>query len=116
MAGPVGAVAIPASVDSWFEATSGYAVSGDDGRAFFDGTGHQPGQGFTVSDVMIAASSCGSDHGPPDAARNGFGRVHNGEQARAWLSRTELWLTAVGTRLPLPPRGHSRHRTPPNRQ
>jgi hypothetical protein len=92
--GPAGAVAIPASLDSWFKATSGYAVTGDDGCAFFDGTGHRSAQGFTVSDVMIAANGCLSDHGPLDAARNGFGRVLNGQHARVWLSGTELRLTA----------------------
>ena len=94
VAGPAGAVAIPASVDSWFEATSGYAVSGDDGCAFFDGTGHRSAQWFTVSDVVSAANGCLSDHGPLDAARNGFGRVLNGQRARVWLSGTELRLTA----------------------
>jgi hypothetical protein len=92
--GPAGSVAIPASVGSWFEATSGYAVSGDDGCSFFDGTGHRSAQGFTVSDVAIAANSCASDHGPLDAARNGFGLVLFGQHARVWLSGTELRLTA----------------------
>jgi hypothetical protein len=91
--GPDGAVAIPASVDSWFEATSGYAVTGDDGCSFFDGTGHRSAQGFTVSDVITAANGCLSDHGPLDAARNGFGRVLNGQHAHVWLSGTELRLT-----------------------
>jgi hypothetical protein len=91
---PAGAIAIPASVNSWFEVTSGYAVSGDDGCSFFDGTGHRSAQGFTVSDVMSAANGCLSDHGPLDAARNGFGRVLNGQHARVWLSGTELRLTA----------------------
>ena len=92
--GPAGAVAIPAYIDSWFEATSRYTVTGDDGCAFFDGTGHRSAQGFTVSDVAIAANGCLSDHGPLDAARNGFGRVLNGQHARVWLSGTELRLTA----------------------
>jgi hypothetical protein len=92
--GPAGAVAIPASLNSWFEATSGYAVSGDDGCSSFDGTGHRSAHEFTVSDVMIAANGCLSDHGPLDAARNGFGRVLNGQHAHVWLSGTELRLTA----------------------
>jgi hypothetical protein len=94
VAGPAGAVAIPASLNSWFEATSGYALSGDDGCAFFDGTGHRSAQGVTVSDVAIAANGCLSDHGPLDAARNGFGHVLNSQHARVWLSGTELRLTA----------------------
>ena len=92
--GPDSAVAIPASIDSWFEATSGYAVQGDDGCAFFDGTGHRSAQGFTVFDVVAAGNGCAGGHGPLDAARNGFGRVLNGQHARVWLSGTELRLTA----------------------
>ena len=92
--GPAGAVAIPASLNSWFEATSGYAVSGDDGCSVFDGTGHRSAQGFTVSDMAVAANGCPSDHGPLDAARTGFGYVLNGQHARVWLSGTELRLTA----------------------
>jgi hypothetical protein len=91
---PGGTVAIPASLDSWFKSTSGYAVQGDDGCSFFDGTGHRSAQGFTVSDVIMAANGCTSGPGPLDAARNGFGRVLNGEPARVWLSGTELRLTA----------------------
>jgi hypothetical protein len=92
--GPAGTVAIPASIDSWFEATSGYAVTGDDGCSFFDGTGHRSARDFTVSDVIIAANGCVSDHSPLDAARDGFGRVLNGQHTRVWLSGAELRLTA----------------------
>lgn len=91
---PDGTVAIPASLDSWFEATSGYAVQGDDGCSFFDGTGHRSAQGFTVSDVISAANGCTGGHGPLDAAINGFGRVLNGQHAQVRLSGTELRLTA----------------------
>jgi hypothetical protein len=69
-------------------------VQGDDGCAFFDGTGHRSAQGFTVSDVVAAGNGCAGGNGPLDAARNGFGRVLNGQHARVWLSGTELRLTA----------------------
>ena len=113
--GPTGAVAMPASVDGWFEATSGYAVSGDDGCSYFYGTGHRSAQGFTVSDVITNANSCASDHGPLDAARDGFGRVINGQYARVELSGTELRLTAgkytlvfaAGSGSPSPSAGRS---------
>jgi hypothetical protein len=91
---PDGTFAIPASLDSWFEATSGYAVQGDDGCSFFDGTGHRSAQGFTVSDVITAANGCAGGPGPLDAAINGFGHVLNGQHSRVWLSGTELRLTA----------------------
>jgi heat shock protein HslJ len=91
---PDGTTAIPASIDSWFEATTGYAVQGDDGCSFFSGTGHRSAQGFTVSDVISAANGCADVHGPLNAAINGFGRVLNGQDARVWLSGTELRLAA----------------------
>jgi hypothetical protein len=94
--GPDGTVAIPVSLNGWFEATSGYAVQGDDGCGFFDGTGHRTAQGFTVSDVVISANGCagGSANSPLDASSTGFGRVMNGQHAQVWLSGTELRLTA----------------------
>jgi hypothetical protein len=94
--GPDGTVAIPVSLNSWFEAVSGYGVQGDNGCAFFDGTGHRSEQGFTVSDVIIASNGCagGSANSPLDAAITGFGRVMNGQHAQVWLSGTELRLTA----------------------
>lgn len=92
--GPDGTVSVPASLDSWFEATSGNAVQGDNGCSFFDGTGHRSPQGFTVSDVISGANGCVGNHGPLDAAINGFGRVLNGQHAGVWLSGTELRLTA----------------------
>jgi hypothetical protein len=92
--GPDATVAIPVSLNSWFEATSGYAVQGDDGCAFFDGTGHRSAQGFTVSDVITAGNGCVGGDSALDAARTGFGRVLNGQHAQVWLSGTELRLTA----------------------
>jgi hypothetical protein len=94
--GPDGTVAIPVSLNSWFEATSGYAVQGDDGCAFFDGTGHRTAQEFTVSDVIASANGCvgGSSSSPLDAAITGFGQVLNGQHAQVWLSGTGLRLTA----------------------
>lgn len=92
--GPSGTVAIPASLDSWFTATDRYAVQGDDGCAFFDGTGHRSAAGFTVSDVIIAGNGCAGDSPPLTAAITGFGHVLNGERAQVRLSGTELRLTA----------------------
>ena len=92
--GPDGTVAIPASLDSWFITRSGYAVQGDDGCSFFDGTGHRSAQGFTVSDVASAANGCSNDSGRLIASIDGFGHVMNGQNAQVWLSGTELRLTA----------------------
>jgi hypothetical protein len=92
--GPEGTLAIPVSLNSWFEATSGYAVQGDNGCQFFDGTGHRTAQGFTVSDVVASANGCAGGDGPLDAAITGFGRVLNGQHAQVSLSGTELRLTA----------------------
>jgi hypothetical protein len=92
--GPDGTVSIPASLDSWFEVTSGNAVQGYNGCSFFDGTGHRSAQEFTASDVTTAANGCTSGPGPLDAAINGFDHVLNGQQARVWLSGKELRLTA----------------------
>jgi heat shock protein HslJ len=92
--GPDATVAIPVSLNSWFEATSRYAVQGDDGCNFFDGTGHRSARGFIVSDVAAAANGCADVHGPLDAAITGFGRVMNGQRAQVSLSGTELRLTA----------------------
>jgi hypothetical protein len=92
--GPDGAVAIPASLGSWFSATDRYAVQGDDGCAFFDGTGHRSAGAFTVSDVMTAANGCVNDSPPLTAAITGFGHVLNGQHAQVRLSGTELRLTA----------------------
>jgi heat shock protein HslJ len=91
---PGGTVAIPASLDSWFKSTSRYAVQGDDGCSFFDGTGHRSAQGFTVSDVITGANGCADVSGPLNAAINGFGHVLNGQNAQVRLSGTQLRLTA----------------------
>ena len=93
VAGPAGTVAIPASLDSYLEVTSQYAMSGQDGCAFFTATGHRSAQGFTASDVAMTANGCLSDHGARDAARSGFSGILNGQPARVRLSGAQLRLT-----------------------
>jgi hypothetical protein len=96
---PGGTVAIPASDNAWFTADDRYAVQGDDGCAFFDGTGHRSADGFTVSDVAGAGNGCVGGSRAFIAAREGFGHVLNGEHARVQLSGTQLTLTAGGYTL-----------------
>lgn len=92
--GPAGSVAVPASLDAWFSATSRYAVQGSDGCASFDGTGHRSPAAFTVSGVMIAGNGCADDSRALTAAVDGFGQVLNGQRAQVLLSGTQLRLTA----------------------
>ncbi len=94
--GPDGTVGIPASLHHVFQAARAYAVQGDNGCQFFDGTGHRSAQEFTVSDVIDSANGCagGSANSPLDAAISGFGRVMNGQHAQVRLSGTGLRLTA----------------------
>ena len=93
VAGPAGAWAVPASLDSWLEVTSRYAMSGRDGCATFTAAAHRSAQGFTASDVTVTANGCLSDHGVLDAARSAFRSVLNGRLARVNLSRAQLRLT-----------------------
>jgi hypothetical protein len=91
---PAGTVSIPASLGTWFESTSGYAVQGNNGCALFNGTGHRLVQGFTVSDVIIGGNGCAGGSATLNAAVDGFGHVLNGQDAQVSLSGTELRLTA----------------------
>ncbi|HCU94886.1 MAG TPA: hypothetical protein DHU96_20155 [Actinobacteria bacterium] len=93
VAGPAGAFAVPASLDSWLEVTSRYAMSGRDGCNTFTAAGHRSAQGFTASDVTETANGCLSDHGVLDAARSGFSSVLNGQLTRVQLSGPQLRLT-----------------------
>lgn len=87
-------IAWAASLGSWFESTSGYAVQGNNGCALFNGTGHRLAQGFTVSDVIIGGNGCAGGSATLNAAVDGFGQVLNGQDAQVSLSGTELRLTA----------------------
>jgi heat shock protein HslJ len=91
--GPAGTVAIPASLDSYLEVTSQYAISGKDGCSFFTAAGYRSAQGFTASDVASTANGCLSDHGARDAARSGFSSILSGQPARVRLSGGQLRLT-----------------------